>query len=184
MVKSLYSSLEGINSIPPGCLLDATEFPIGQQAVAPFFVDKTDKCCLRRPIAAMPIYFWIAIGSMVGGVSRYALSGFIAHRFGETFPWGTFVINVTGSFAIGFFATLTQPEGRFPVGPAGRQFFMTGICGGYTTYSSFSLQTLTLARDGEWFLAGANATGTFVICFVAVYLGHVLAAALNSIRGA
>jgi CrcB protein len=184
MARSLYSFREGMNSTSWGWLLGSAEFPIGPQAVAPFFVDKTDKPCLRRSIAIMSIYFWIAIGSMLGGVSRFALSGLIAHRFGETFPWGTFVINVTGSFAIGFFATLTQPEGRFPVGPVGRQFFMTGICGGYTTYSSFSLQTLTLARDGEWLLAGANATGTFVVCFVAVYLGHLVAAVLNSLRGA
>lgn len=129
------------------------------------------------------IYCWIALGSMIGGVARYALSGFVAHRFGETFPWGTMVINITGSFAIGFFATLTQPAGRFPVSSAGRQFFMTGICGGYTTYSSFSLQTLALAREGEWLLAGANATGTFVLCFVAVWLGHVAAMAINALKG-
>ena len=131
----------------------------------------------------MAIYYWIALGSVIGGVGRFALSGFVAHRFGETFPWGTLVINITGSFLIGFIAALTQPEGRFPVGSTGRQFLMTGVCGGYTTYSSFSLQTLTLARDGEWLLAGANATGTFVLCFVAVWLGHVVAMAVNSLKG-
>lgn len=131
----------------------------------------------------MSLYIWIAFGSMIGGVARFALSGFIAHRVGETFPWGTLVINLTGSFVIGFIATLTQPEGRFPVGSNGRQFLMTGICGGFTTYSSFSLQTLTLAQDGEWLLAGANATGTFFLCFIAVWLGHVTALALNSLKG-
>jgi len=129
------------------------------------------------------LYGWIALGSVIGGISRFALSGFIAHRFGETFPWGTMIINLSGSFAIGFIWTLTQPEGRFPLGAVGRQFLMTGVCGGYTTYSSFSLQTLNLARDGEWLLAGANATGTFFLCFVAVWLGHVVAMTVNALKG-
>ncbi len=131
----------------------------------------------------MFIYLWVALGSMIGGVARFAVAGTVASRFGETFPWGTLLINLTGSFAIGFFATLTSPGGRFPVGFNGRVFFMTGICGGYTTYSSFSLQTLDLARDGQWLLAGANATGTFVFCFMAVWLGHVAALGLNSVKG-
>lgn len=132
----------------------------------------------------MSQYFWIALGSGLGGMARFALSGLIAHRFGETFPWGTFVINVSGSFLIGFFATLTEPDGRFLVGGATRQFVMTGILGGYTTYSSFSLQTFALAHDGEWLRAGLNATGTFVLCFVAVWLGHLCATWLNTLKGA
>lgn len=132
----------------------------------------------------MSQYLWIAFGSSLGGVARYALSGFVAHRFGETFPWGTLLINVSGSFVIGFFATLTAPpDGRFLVGGPARQFVMTGIIGGYTTYSSFSLQTLSLARDGEWFRSGAYAVGTFALCFFAVWLGHVCAAWLNSLKG-
>ncbi len=131
----------------------------------------------------MVLYLWVALGSVLGGLGRFALSGLVAHRWGETFPLGTLVINVSGSFAIGFIATLTQPEGRFPIGASGRQFLMTGICGGYTTYSSFSLQTFNLARDGEWLLAGANATATFVLCFIAVWLGHVTAMAVNALKG-
>jgi CrcB protein len=131
----------------------------------------------------MSQYFWIALGSGLGGIARFALSGLVAHRYGETFPWGTLVINVSGSFVIGFFATLTEPDGRFLVGGTVRQFVMTGILGGFTTYSSFSLQTLALARDGEWFRAGANATGTFVLCFLAVWLGHVCATWLNALKG-
>ena len=131
----------------------------------------------------MSPYLWITLGSGLGGLVRYALSGLIAHRFGETFPWGTFVINVTGSFVIGFFATLTGPDGRILVGSTGRQFVMTGILGGYTTYSSFSLQTLALARDAEWLRAGANAFGTFFLCFLAVWLGHLCAAWLNTLKG-
>lgn len=130
----------------------------------------------------MPLILWIFFGSGLGGVTRFALSGLVAHRLGETFPWGTFVINVTGSFLIGFIATLTEPEGRVLVGATARQFLMTGFLGGYTTYSSFSLQTLSLARDGEWLRAGANALGTFTLCFIAVWLGHLCAAWLNTLR--
>ncbi|OIR15001.1 putative fluoride ion transporter CrcB [mine drainage metagenome] len=132
----------------------------------------------------MSLYFWIALGSALGGVSRFALSGYVAHHFGETFPWGTLAVNVIGSFVIGFFATVTGPDGRFLVGSTGRQFFMTGVCGGFTTFSSFSLQTLALARDGEWLGAGANAAGSLVLCLVAVWLGHVAALAFNSMKGA
>lgn len=130
----------------------------------------------------MSIYLWIAFGSALGGTARFALSGMVARHIGETFPWGTFVINVSGSFVIGLFATLTDPDGRFLVGATTRQFAMTGVPGGFTTYSSFSLQTLALARDGDWLRAGANAFGTFAICFIAVWLGHVSAASINSLN--
>src|SRR4051794_32171211 len=101
-------------------------------------------------------YLWIALGGALGSMARYWLSGAVAVRIGETFPWGTIVVNVTGSFIIGCFGGLTGPEGRLLVDPAVRMFVMVGICGGYTTFSSFSLQTLDLARDGEWLYAGAN----------------------------
>ena len=131
----------------------------------------------------MHLYFWIFLGSGLGGLARFALSGIVAQTFGGTFPWGAFIINVSGSFVIGFFNTLTSPDGRYIVGPTARQFVMTGILGGFTTYSSFSLQTLNLAREGEWFNAGANAAGTFVICFIAVWLGHLCAAWINTLKG-
>jgi CrcB protein len=131
----------------------------------------------------MHLYFWIFLGSGLGGLARFALSGVVADTFGGTFPWGTFIINVSGSFVIGFFNTLTSPDGRYIVGPTARQFVMTGILGGFTTYSSFSLQTLNLAREGEWLNAGANAGGTFVICFIAVWLGHLCAAWINTLKG-
>ena len=99
---------------------------------------------------------------------------------GETFPWGTLAINVVGSFIIGFFATLTGPDGRLLVAPDARQFVMVGLCGGFTTFSSFSLQTLNLLRDGDVLRAGGNVAGSVALCLVAVWLGHVAAAALSS----
>ncbi len=124
-------------------------------------------------------YLWVAIGSALGGVARFACSGLVAERIGEVFPWGTFVVNVTGSFIIGFFGTLTEPEGRFLVGTMARQFVMIGFCGGFTTFSSFSLQTLNLARDGDWLRVAANIGLSVTVCLVAVWLGHIAAAALN-----
>jgi len=130
------------------------------------------------------IYLWIAAGSALGGVARYWLSGVVATAFGETFPWGTLIVNVSGSFVIGLFATLTDPDGRLFVSSEMRQFVMVGIVGGYTTFSSFSIQTLSLLRDGQWASAGANIAGSVVLCLAAVWLGHMLAASLNALKGA
>lgn len=132
----------------------------------------------------MVTYLWIGLGSALGGMARYWCSGFVADRIGETFPWGTLLVNVVGSFIIGFFATLTAPDGRLLVGSTARQFVMVGVLGGYTTFSSFSLQTLNLARDGEWLRAGANIVLSVILCLVAVWLGHIAAAALNQMKGA
>ena len=129
------------------------------------------------------LYLLIALGGALGSVARFALSGFVAHHWGETFPWGTLAVNVLGSFVIGFFATLTSPDGRLLVSPGGLQFFMTGVLGGFTTFSSFSLQTLNLARDGEWWQAGGNVAASVVACLVAVWLGHLAAVYLNSVKG-
>ncbi|MDO8608386.1 MAG: fluoride efflux transporter CrcB [Phaeospirillum sp.] len=127
----------------------------------------------------MHTYALVALGSAIGGTLRYWLSGLIANSFGATFPWGTLLVNVTGSFAIGLFATLTATDGRVFVAGEWRTFFMVGICGGYTTFSSFSLQTLTLAQDGEWLSAGLNIVLSVVACLVAVWLGHACAMMLN-----
>jgi CrcB protein len=130
----------------------------------------------------MWLYFWIALGSAIGGVARYWCSGVAARLIGETFPWGTLIVNVVGSFIIGFFATLTGPDGRVFAGTTARQFVMVGLCGGYTTFSSFSLQTLNLVSDGEWLQAGFNIAGSVVLCLLAVWLGHIAAMALNTMR--
>ena len=129
------------------------------------------------------IYLWVMAGSAIGGGLRYLLSGIVATQFGEIFPWGTLLVNVTGSFVIGFFASLTAPDGRFMVAPATRQFVMTGICGGYTTFSSFSLQTLNLMRDDEWLYAGGNVIASVVLCMLSVWAGHIAATAINQVKG-
>ena len=128
-------------------------------------------------------YVCVGLGGALGSVARFWFSGLIARQFGETFPLGTLLVNVSGSFAIGFFATITDTEGRWLVSPAFRQFFMAGVCGGYTTFSSFSLQTLNLAQDGEWLKAGANVLGSVACCLIAVWLGHLAALSINPTKG-
>ena len=97
----------------------------------------------------MIVYLWIALGSALGGSGALRLPGLAARFISETFPWGTMIVNIVGCSFIGFFATFTSPDGRVIVGPPMRQFVMVGICGGYTTFSSFSLETLNLARGGH-----------------------------------
>ena len=128
------------------------------------------------------MYLWIAVGSALGGMARYWCTGFAARMLGETFPRGTLLVNITGSLIIGFFATLTGPDGRIFASSTVRQFVMIGLCGGYTTFSSFSLQTLNLANDGEWLQAGGNIIGSVVLCLLAVWLGHILAVSINAMR--
>ena len=127
-------------------------------------------------------YVWVAIGSALGGVARYWLTGFVAILLGPQFPWGTILINIIGSFVIGFFGTVTAH--RWPVSFELRAFVMVGLCGGFTTFSAFSLQTLTLMQNGEWFNAASNVALSVVLCMLAVWLGHLAAASLNQLRGA
>src|SRR6185436_2110977 len=94
-----------------------------------------------------------------GSVGRFWLSGLVAEssqQRGSIFPWNTLIVNISGSFLIGVLAAFTEPGGRRFLKPGGQQFLMYGICGGYTTFSSFSLQTLNLMRDSEWLQAGGN----------------------------
>jgi CrcB protein len=138
----------------------------------------------RRSKTHMEAYIWVAVGGAIGTIGRYWLSGVVARLAGETFPWGTLIINVSGSFVIGFFAALTGPDGRVFVGSNARQFVMIGLCGGFTTFSSFSLQTLNLMNDGEWVRAGGNIILSVMLCLIAVWAGYVLASALNVMKGA
>ena len=130
----------------------------------------------------MIAYFWVAIGGALGSVARYWFSGVVARQLGEIFPWGTILVNISGSFLIGFLAAMAEPGGRRLTGPTGQQFFMYGICGGYTTFSSFSLQTLNLLRDREWLYAGGNVLFSLFLCLIAVWLGYLLGAMFNSMK--
>ncbi len=121
----------------------------------------------------------VAIGGALGTAARYFCSLALARWFGEVFPWGTLFVNVTGSFIIGFFFTLTATGGRLLISPDWRIFVTVGFCGGFTTFSSFSLQTLALLRDGEWLLANLNAFGSLALCMASVWLGVFCATALN-----
>ena len=116
-------------------------------------------------------YLWIMVGSALGGAARYWCSGFFANHFGETFPWGTILVNIFGSFIIGFFATLTGPDGRLLVSTEIRQFVMVGICGGFTTFSAFSLQTLELMQNGDNTAAALYAAASVILCVLFTWFG-------------
>jgi CrcB protein len=133
----------------------------------------------------MLVYLWVGLGGAMGTIARFWLNGMVSRFFGETFPWGTLVINVTGSFVIGIIAALAAPEGRLDSTSRtfATQFFMIGLCGGYTTFSSFSLQTLNLLRDREWLYAGGNVILSVLLCLVAVWFGYLLGAAFSSVNG-
>ncbi|MBI5693734.1 MAG: fluoride efflux transporter CrcB [Verrucomicrobia bacterium] len=122
----------------------------------------------------MRALFIIALGSALGGVARHLASGFVAERVGETFPWGTLVVNVVGSAIIGILAAFGDSV-RIGLPVEARQFLMVGVLGGFTTFSSFSLQTLRLMQDGDWGRAGANVLLSVLLCLVAVAAGYRLA---------
>ncbi len=124
-------------------------------------------------------YLVIGIGSALGGLARYGTGALAVALWGAVFPWGTILINILGSFVIGFFATFTGPGGRYVVSFDARAFVMVGICGGFTTFSAFSLQTLDLMRENHWGQATVNVVLSVVACLFAVWLGHLLATALN-----
>jgi fluoride exporter len=130
-------------------------------------------------LSQLTTLLWVALGSALGGALRFWCSGLIARWFGETFPWGTLIVNVTGSLLIGLIATLSGPDGRLLVGTTMRQFVMLGVLGGFTTFSSFSLQTLTLTQNGEWLQAATNIVGSVLLCLMGVWFGHALAVAIN-----
>jgi CrcB protein len=131
---------------------------------------------------AVLAYLWIAIGSALGGMARYACSRAVALRYGETFPWGTLMVNVTGSLIIGFIAALTGPDSRLVVSPNTRNFLMVGLCGGYTTFSSFSLQTLELVRNRDFGEAFGNILLSVAACLAAVAIGFIAGSAMGGAR--
>ncbi|HTJ02765.1 MAG TPA: fluoride efflux transporter CrcB [Methylovirgula sp.] len=120
----------------------------------------------------------IMIGGAIGTLARYLVS-LLAMPISQDLPWGTILINISGSFVIGFFGTLTLAHGRYPMSENMRLFVMIGLCGGYTTFSSFSLQTLELLRSGAVVRAMLNAVLSVVLCVGAVTIGHLIASQLN-----
>ena len=132
----------------------------------------------------MQSYLWVALGSALGGVGRFWCSGLVARLAGESFPWGTILVNVAGSLIIGFVATMSGPDGKLLLGSETRQFIMVGLCGGFTTFSAFSLQTMALMRTGAWLAAAGNVLGSVLLCLLAVWLGYLLAAALGMAESA
>lgn len=113
----------------------------------------------------------VAIGAAIGGVARYLIGGWLASLLGPDFPWGTVFVNVTGSFVIGVVLVLAQ-GGALPVGA--RPFVAVGILGGYTTFSTYSYETLELIIDGNYEVAVINVFVQLVLGLIGVYLGVVL----------
>jgi fluoride exporter len=127
------------------------------------------------------LYACVAAGGVLGSVARYFVALLIPPAFG--FPFATLLVNVTGSFIIGFYSALTAPDGRLLAGTRQRQFVMTGFCGGYTTFSAFSLETFRLLHGGMTRMAFSYVAVSVVTWLVAVWLGHVLASRVNRLKG-
>ncbi len=129
------------------------------------------------------LYLIVSAGAVIGSVLRALASIGTLAWLGPGFPWGTLLVNVVGSFVIGFYATLTGPGGRVFAGTHQRQFVMTGICGGFTTFSMFSLETFSFVQKGDWPMAGLNVGVSITTWLVAVWLGHMVASRLNRLGG-
>jgi len=129
------------------------------------------------------IYLWVAIGGALGSVARFWLANAMAVAVGAEFPWGTLLINVLGSFVISFFGMLTGSSQRFAVPYEARIFVTVGLCGGFTTFSSFSLQTVELVRTGQAGRAGLYIAASVILCLAACALGFVTAAGVAQAVG-
>ncbi|HVE23345.1 MAG TPA: fluoride efflux transporter CrcB [Acidocella sp.] len=125
------------------------------------------------------LYLWVAIGGAIGSVARFWFGNAMAATLGAAFPWGTLTINVLGSFLISFFSGLTGMGHRFALPSDARIFFTVGVCGGFTTFSSFSLQTVELARGGQTGRAALYVAASLIICLAACAFGVWAASAIN-----
>jgi CrcB protein len=121
-------------------------------------------------------YLWIALGAIVGASARYFLSLLIARDFSSAFPYGTLLINVTGSLLVGFFLVFSTE--RVLIDPRWRLLVVIGFCGSYTTFSSYAYESFALMERGQWLLIGINIIGSNLLCLAAVIAGAVLARAL------
>jgi CrcB protein len=130
----------------------------------------------------MMLWLAVAVGSAFGGVARFGVGMLAVRALGAGFPWGTLFINVLGSFVIGLYGALTQPDGPMPASATARAFVMVGICGGFTTFSSFSLQTIELLQAGEILPASLYVVGSVALCLLGTILGYFLATRLGIYR--
>ncbi|MFY8216537.1 MAG: fluoride efflux transporter CrcB [Chthoniobacterales bacterium] len=124
-------------------------------------------------------YLAVMAGGALGVGARMFMTNWLTEYSGESFPWGTFAVNVIGCFIIGVFAGLTGPEGLLVTSPLVRQVVMVGVLGGFTTFSSFSLQTLSLISNGQWLYASGNIALTVFSCLIATTVGLMLASLLQ-----
>lgn len=137
----------------------------------------------RRLREAAFLYIAVSIGSVIGSVLRALASLAALAWLGPEFPWGTLVVNAIGSAVIGFYATITGPAGRISAGAYQRQFVMTGICGGFTTFSVFSLEVFQALHAGSFALAGLYVGVSIVVWLASVWIGHALASRVNRLEG-
>jgi CrcB protein len=117
---------------------------------------------------------WIALGSALGGAARYGVGLWTAATLGDAFPWGTLIVNVVGSFVIGL---VSGPA--WSLSNEARLFLTVGVCGGFTTFSAFSIQTVALIQGGQWLAVAANVAGSVALCLIAVWAGVAVGAAFR-----
>lgn len=124
-------------------------------------------------------YLGVMAGGAAGVGARLFLSNYIANQFGQSFPWGTLIVNVSGCFIIGLFSGITGPDGLFMTSPLVRQIVTIGILGGFTTFSAFSLQTISLLADGDFFYGAFNIVASLLFCLAGTWLGLAMAGLLQ-----
>lgn len=128
------------------------------------------------------LYLAVAVGSAFGAVARHFCSMAFLHFIGYGFPWGTLAVNAVGSLLIGLYATLTGPDGRLIARPFTRHLVTVGFCGGFTTFSVFSLETVLLLEGQRFYAAGLNAGLSVFLCPGLAWLGYRLGAGFNRLK--
>jgi fluoride exporter len=133
-------------------------------------------------VVGLGLYGAVGVGSALGALARYLCTLAMVALLGPAFPWGTLAVNVLGSFLIGLYATVTEPDGRLRASPAQRQFVIAGFCGGFTTFSIFSLETLLLVGRQAFGLAVIYMAASVVLWLISVWIGHRAGARLNRLK--